>query len=427
MAWNEPGGNNKDPWGRKDNKDGPPDLEEIAKALQERLNTLFGRGSGNEGNHGGDDGGEGGEPSRPHRPSGGDGIPAVLIAGLLVAALVIWSAFGIYTVQPAEQGIVMRFGKYIKTTEQGLNWYFPAPVGKVIKVNVDEVRALRHQALMLTKDENIVEIELVVQYKIDDAYKYLFNVRDPDSTLQQATESALREVVGMSRMDDPQRVAAEQPPVADGAEPPTDETIYDILTSGRAKAAEKVQALLQEILNRYQTGLLVHSVNMQDAQPPEAVQDAFADAIKAREDEERQKNTAEAYRNEVVQQTKGAVDRIVQEAEGYKSQVVSNAKGETNRFLSVMAAYQENPDITRRRMYLETMQSVLGNSSKVLVDIEKGNPLLMLPLEKLTQFSAPEADAKTNPARMAEESGSPTPAATIRPDRDGRQPERSGR
>lgn len=223
---------------------------------------------------------------------------------------------------------------------------------------MEQVRAVNHKALMLTQDENIVEIELVVQYRVIEAKDYLFNVRDPDSTLQQATESALREIVGTSKMD-------------------------AVLTSERTRVAADTKVLIQDIVDRYQTGLMVVGVNMQNAQPPAAVQAAFADVIKAREDEERSKNKAHAYSNEIIEKAGGIASRLREEAQAYKAQVVERAEGETKRFLSVLMEYEKAPEITRQRLYLETMESVLSNTSKVVVDIQSGNNLMVLPLDRM--------------------------------------------
>lgn len=344
MAWNEPGGNgDKDPWGHRNNEQGPPDLDEVVKKLQNKLGGLFG-GNGSSGSNG---------------SSGNNNVNGFLVTVLLGIGFVVWLLFGFYTVQPAEQGVELRFGRYINTTEQGLNWHLPYPVETVQKVNVQQIRPMQHKALMLTQDENIVEIELVVQYRVKDARDYLFNVADPDNTLHQATESALREVVGTSKMD-------------------------SVLTSGRDEVAAHSKQLIQEILDRYKTGLIVESVNMQNAQPPEAVQAAFEDVIKAREDEERHKNKAEAYANEVVQRAGGFSDQLRQQAQGYKSQVVAHAEGETRRFTSILKEYEKAPEVTRQRIYLETMEEVLGRTSKVMLDVpEKGNNLMVLPLDKL--------------------------------------------
>ncbi|HEC85299.1 MAG TPA: FtsH protease activity modulator HflK [Thioploca sp.] len=253
MAWNEPGGNGKDPWGHRKNESGPPDLDDIVQKIQDKLSDLFGGGKGKGSDHDGQGG-------------GGKGLSWSVIAFLAVILLTIWSLFGFYIVQPAEIGVVTQFGRYKGMTQDGLNWHWPYPIEQVEKVNVKEVRAVTHKALMLTKDENIVEIELVVQYLVNNAKDYLFNVREPDNTLLQATESSLREVVGTSNMN-------------------------GVLTSERTRVAVETKDLIQTIVDRYQTGLEVIQVNMQNAQPPAAVQAAFADVIKAREDEERSKKS----------------------------------------------------------------------------------------------------------------------------------------
>jgi len=342
MPWNEPGGNgSKDPWDHQKNEQGPPDLDEIVKKMKDKL--FGGRRD------------KGGDPSKPDDEEGGGG--GILGIVMILVIFAIWVFLSIYIVQPAEQGVETRFGRYSETTEAGIWWHW-YPIERVEKVNVEQVRAVTHKALMLTQDENIVEIELVVQYRIKDAGHYLFNVRDPDDTLHQATESALREVVGTSKMD-------------------------DVITSKRTQVAMDTKVLVQEILNRYEVGLDVLSVNMQDAQPPSAVQEAFADVIKAREDEERHKNKAEAYANEIVQKAGGAADKLRQEAQAYKAQVVAQAEGQAQRFLSVLKEYENAPEITRKRLYLESMESVLTHTGKIMVDIKKGNNFMVLELGNL--------------------------------------------
>ncbi len=345
MAWNEPGGNGKDPWGHRKNESGPPDLDDIVQKIQDKLSDLFGGGKGKGSDHDGQGG-------------GGKGLSWSVIAFLAVILLTIWSLFGFYIVQPAEIGVVTQFGRYKGMTQDGLNWHWPYPIEQVEKINVKEVRAVTHKALMLTKDENIVEIELVVQYLVNNAKDYLFNVREPDNTLLQATESSLREVVGTSNMN-------------------------GVLTSERTRVAVETKDLIQTIVDRYQTGLEVIQVNMQNAQPPAAVQAAFADVIKAREDEERSKNKAHAYANEIVERAKGFADKLRQEAQAYKAQVIARSEGETMRFLSILAEYERAPDITRQRLYLETMESVLSNTSKVMIDVQSGNNLMVLPLDRI--------------------------------------------
>lgn len=343
MAWNEPGKDGKDPWGRRPNQ-GPPDLDEVINQIKEKLNQLFGGKNGRT----------------PKGPSEKNDFSINRLLPFVMLGILVWAASGFYTIQPAFQGVETRFGKYTQTTSQGLNWHFPYPIEDVTKINVEELRALRHRAVMLTQDENIVEVELVVQYQVSDAKDYLFNVQNPDDTIHHATESALREVVGNSKMD-------------------------DVLTSGRDVVAQNTKVSTQEILNRYKTGLVVRSINMQNAQPPEEVQGAFADVIKAREDEERSKNKADAYRNEVVQKAGGGADKTTQEAEAYRAQVIEHALGETRRFNSVLAEYKKAPEITRQRMYLETVEYVLQHTSKIVVDTKQSNPLLVLPTDKLFQ------------------------------------------
>jgi len=343
MAWNEPGGNGKDPWGHRKKEQGPPDLDDIVQSVQDKIGGLFGGGGGS--NNGGEN-------------RDGEGLSWMAIGFIAAIILMIWSLFGFYTIQPAEFGVVTQFGRYKDTTEEGLNWHLPYPIEQVQKVNVKEVRALTHRALMLTEDENIVVIELVVQYQVKNAENYLFNVLDPDNTLHQATESALREIVGTSKMD-------------------------AVLTNERARVAAETKVLIQDIVDRYKTGLIVSSVNMQNAQPPEAVQAAFADVIKAREDEVRSKNKAQGYANEVAEKAKGVANQLLEEAQGYKAQVTKRSLGETSRFLSILKEYEKAPAITRQRLYIESLESVLSNTSKVMVDIKSGNNLMLLPLDKL--------------------------------------------
>jgi modulator of FtsH protease HflK len=366
MAWNEPGKDGKDPWGRRPNQ-GPPDLDEVVDQIKEKLNQLFGGGSGNS----------------PKEPSGRSDFSFKKMLPFIVLGIVLWGATGFYIIQPAFQGVETRFGKYTQTTSQGLNWRFPYPIEDVSKVNVEEVRAIRHKAVMLTQDENIVEVELVVQYQVSDAKDYLFNVQDPDNTLHHATESALREVVGNSKMD-------------------------DVLTSGRDVVAQNTKVSTQEILNRYKTGLMVRSINMQNAQPPEEVQGAFADVIKAREDEERSKNKADAYRNEIVQKAGGGADKTTQEAEAYRAQVIEHALGETRRFNSILTEYKKAPEITRQRMYLETVEYVLQHTGKVLVDTKQSNPLLVLPTDKLFGNELAKQPAAVAPQENTQENAQQT-------------------
>jgi len=346
MAWNEPGGSGKDPWGSQGGDQGPPDLDELARKFQQKLGGLFG----------GKGGGSGGSGS----PGGGASrIGIGLVLGALVA---VWVFSGIYIVAPAERAVVLQFGRYVKTTGPGPHWV-PRFIQTVEKVNVEQIRNIQRQSSMLTQDENIISIALAVQYRVKDAKDYLFQVRDPDLTLREATESAVREVIGKSKLD-------------------------FALTEGRSEIVARTEVLLQEILDNYVTGLQVTSVNLQDAQPPEQVQGAFDDAIKAREDEQRLKNEAEAYSNEVIPVARGKAARQLEEANAYKEQVIAQAEGEASRFEQLLAEYQKAPNVTRQRLYLETMESVLANSSKVMVDVEGGNNLMYLPLDQLMQRGA---------------------------------------
>ena len=352
MAWNEPGGSgnggsgDRDPWGNRGNQ-GPPDLDEFIKKLQAKLGGLFG---GKGGRRGGDGGGMGGNAGS---------ISLGLIAAVLLG---VWALSGIYIVEQGKQGVVLQFGAFRTITEPGPHWY-PRFIQKVEIVDVEDIRSVNlghvsDEALMLTEDENIIDVKFTVQYKVKDARDFLFNVRDPDLTLRQATESAVREIVGKNKLD-------------------------FVITEGRVTVATRVGELLQKILDGYATGITVVNLNMQDAQPPEQVQQAFDDAIKAREDKQRQINEAEAYSNDVLPKARGQAARIVQEARAYKEEVVAHAQGETERFLKILGEYRKAPKVTRERLYLDAMEDVMAGSSKVMVDVEGGNNLMYLPLDKI--------------------------------------------
>ncbi|MFZ0790792.1 MAG: FtsH protease activity modulator HflK [Chromatiaceae bacterium] len=353
MAWNEPGGGNRDPWSGKNGGDqGPPDLDEVVRKLQERLGGLFG---GKKPSGGGSSGGSGGGGFG--LPGGGFNSRAVgIVAGIL---LVVWLASGIYIVEPAERGVVLRFGKYVDTTDPGPHWHIPFPVESVVTVNVDELSTFSHQAAMLTKDENIVDVELTVQSRIQDAADFLFQDQDPSKTLRDATETVVRKTIGGSKLD-------------------------FVLTEGRGAIAITIQERVQELMDKYKTGLLVTSINMQPAKPPEQVKEAFDDAIKAREDKERSENKAEAYSNQILPQARGEGARIVADAKAYRDKVIAESEGEASRFSAVLAEYQKAPEVTRQRLYLETMEQVLGESSKVMLDVKQGgNSLLYLPIDQM--------------------------------------------
>jgi membrane protease subunit HflK len=364
MAWNEPNGNkDKDSWSKDSGQQGPPDLDEIIRNLRAKLSRLFGGGGGRIPGSGG------------NRPTLGRGGSAIGIALLVLVLVIAWLLSGIYIVRPAERGVVLRFGKYLTTAEPGPHWHIPYPIEKVELVDVAQIRSYEigyrstgrgqsgspvpSEALMLTEDENIVDVRIAVQYRIKDASNYLFNVRNADINLRQVLESALREVVGKNTMD-------------------------FVLTEGRSEIMVQTEKLAQRVLDQYNAGLLVTSVNMQDAQPPEQVQAAFADAIKAREDEQRLRNEAEAYANDILPKARGAAFRKIQEAEAYKSEVVAHSEGETARFAQVLKEYLEAPEITKERLYLETMESVMERSRKVLVDVPEGTNVFYLPLDRMT-------------------------------------------
>jgi modulator of FtsH protease HflK len=381
MAWNEPGGGgNKDPWGGKSGGDpqGPPDLDEVVRKLQERLGNLFG-GKRKSPKTPSQDQGGGSDGGFPGLPSGGiSRAVAALIAGI---AFLIWLASGIYIIQPAERGVILQFGAYDYMTEPGPHWHIPYPFENVVKVNVDEISSFTHKATMLTQDENIVELELTVQSRIQDAADYLFQDQAPEKTLRDATETEVRKTIGASKLD------------------------Y-ILTEGRGAVATTIKDRVQTLMNQYKTGLEVTSVNMQPAKPPEQVKEAFDDAIKAREDKERLENKAEAYANEIIPQARGEAARMEADAKAYRDRVIASAEGESARFLSVLSEYAKAPEVTRERLYLETMEQVLSDTSKVLLDVkEGGNSLIYLPLDQLVSKNPPaghEVKAATRPAAPTE-------------------------
>jgi membrane protease subunit HflK len=349
MAWNEPGSNGKDqdPWGgnrRPNGQDqGPPDLDEALGKLIEKFNGLFG-GSGNKGTSGSDGSGA-------SAPNG-----KIILFGAAVV-LVLWAGMGFYTVDQQERSVVLRLGKYSETVQPGLQWN-PPLIDNVTKVNVTAVRDVDLRALMLTEDENIVQVGLSVQYIVSNPKDLLFEVRDPEGTLLQATESALRHVVGGSEM-------------------------HSVLTEGRALLALDIESRLQNYLNGYQTGLEVIKVNIENTSAPSQVQDAFDDVIKAREDEQRVKNEAQAYANGIVPEARGRAQRVNEEALAYREQVVARAEGEATRFTKLLTEYQKAPEVTRERLYIVAMEDVLSNASKVMVDVKGGNNMMVLPLDQI--------------------------------------------
>jgi membrane protease subunit HflK len=362
MSWNEPGGgdNKKDPWsGRGEQNNTPPDLDEAFRQLQKKLTKLFGNDSS-----GNNSGGAGGD---------GKGLQNMTLfaAG---AAVVLWGLSGFYIVDEGNHGVETRFGQYTTLTQSGLHWHLPAPIEQVAIVNVKQQRFIEvgyrsvggeqisgsvlKEALMLTKDENYVDVRLAVQYQVKDARAFIFNVVNPAATLKQVTESAQRGVIGGSTMD-------------------------FVLTEGRSEIVTQIKKEIQDVMDNYQSGVQITSVNLQDAQPPEQVQNAFADAIKAREDEQRLINEAEAYANDVVPRARGAAARKIQEAEGYKEQVIAQAEGEASRFSQLVAEYNKAPEVTRKRLYIESMETVLSGTNTLMVDVKSNNNMLYLPLDKM--------------------------------------------
>ena len=334
MSWNG-NDNNKDPWGRE----APPEIDDVIKKAKETINSIFGGGGSSE--------------------DGSGGFSKKNFTTALVILVLGYVTFGIYQVEEAERSVVLRLGKFQEIKGPGLRWN-PPVVDSWEIVDVVRVRPHRHDALMLTKDENIVDVTVSVQYQIADPMKYVLDIRDADASLAQATESALRHVVGGSIMD-------------------------DALTTGRELIAQEVRGRLQNYLDRYSTGLEVLIVNIEDSSPPNQVQEAFDDVIKAREDEVRARNEAETYANGLVPEARGQAQRMLQDAEAYKEQVISEAQGDAARFSLLLAEYQKAPDVTRNRLYLESIQGVMSNSTKVMVDVEGGNNILYLPLDKIAQ------------------------------------------
>ncbi|MGH1370453.1 MAG: FtsH protease activity modulator HflK [Cellvibrionaceae bacterium] len=341
MAWNEPGGNDKDPWGGKRGNDGPPDLDEALKKFQDKLNGIFG-GSGGGGNQGG-------------------GLSGAAMGFIFVAVLAVYALFGFYQVNEQEQAVVLRFGVYSETKTAGLRWNSPL-IDQVTRVNVTKVRSHSAKGEMLTEDLNIVEVNLSVQYRIVDSKDFVLNVRDPERSLAQATDSALRHVIGSTEM-------------------------HEVLTEGREKIAIDVETRLQQYLESYGTGITIDKVNVQETNPPREVQAAFDDVNKAREDEERLKNEAETYSNGIIPEARGAAQRVIEEATAYREQVVAKAEGEAKRFEQLLGEYKKAPQVTRERLYLDAVQDVMANSSKVMIDVEGGNNMLYLPLDKIVSSS----------------------------------------
>lgn len=433
MAWNEPG-KGQNPWGdkNKSNGSGPPDLDEIWNRFRKR----FSSGSGDSGNSGGGNFG------------GGLGKAGI---GLIVAVVVgIWLLSGFYVVDAGERGVVLQFGAYQTSSSPGPHWHLPYPIQTVEKVDIQKVRSARDSAVMLTKDENIVDVKVTAQYRVNDAGAYLFNIRSPDQTVQETLKSAVREVVGTSRMNqviqrgaeevalekeilgessvlededtsdsDEQLQEVQGDPIEDEDEQVVErireeQSAYpEINKRSRADLPLNITKILQYNLDSYKSGLTVTAVNVQYAQPPEPVQSAFEAAIKAREEQQRLKNEARAYAQDVINTAQGEADALVNQAEGYQARVEQRAQGDASRFTQLLAEYERAPEVTRKRLYLDTMQSVLEDSTKVLLDSKKGNQLMYLPLDKILKSSGERSnndnssDSSSSSSRASEASSPP--------------------
>jgi membrane protease subunit HflK len=380
-------------WGRRPGQ-GPPDLDELWRDFNRKLNGLFGRRGGGDG-----------DAPEPRRWGGGAGL-------LLILILAVWLASGFYIVYEGQRGIVLRFGKFAETTQPGPRWHLPYPIESAEIVNLTQVRQVEvgyrnnvkskveKESLMLTDDENIVDVQFGVQYILKSPTDYLFKNRSPDDSVLQAAETAIREIVGKSSMD-------------------------FVLYEGRADVAARAHKLIQEILDRYETGISISKVTMQDAQPPQQVQTAFNDAVEAGQDRERQKNEGQTYANDVIPKARGMASRLLQEAEGYRQKVTEQAEGDGSRFRQLAVEYNKAPQVTRDRLYIEAVEHVLSNTTKVIVDQRGGGNLLYLPLDRIMQMGAarpaePPA-AKSEPAAPPEQSTSRSRDAFRSREREPRQ------
>ncbi|GHU34778.1 protease modulator HflK [Betaproteobacteria bacterium] len=380
--WGNRGGDNGGGGGRRPNQ-GPPDLEELWRDLNQRLGGMFGKKGGRRIRGVGDDNGGGGQPPAEFNPKflgGGIGL-------LLGVVVIVWLASGLYIVDASERGLVLQFGRYKESTQPGLQWRLPYPIQSHELVNISGMRVrevgyrgnernkVLKEALMLTDDLNIIDVQFAVQYILKDAVDYAFNNRDPDESVMQAAETAIREIVGKSQMD-------------------------FVLNEGREQIAVNAAELMQGILDRYGTGILISKVTMQPAQPPEQVKAAFDDVVKAGQDRDRQMNEGQAYANDVIPRAQGTAARLFQEAEGYRQRLIATAEGDASRFQQLYAEYAKAPEVTRNRLYLETMQQIYTNSTKVFIDAKGQGNLLFLPLDKLMQAAganAPYAETGTEP------------------------------
>jgi len=377
-------------WGKRGGgNEGPPDLDEMWRNFNQKLNSLFGRRRGGAPDQG--------EPPSVKQLGGGAGL-------IILVALVVWLASGFYIVVEGQRGVVLTFGKFSEVTTSGLRWRLPYPVQSHEIVDLLGRRTVEvgyrtqvktkvpKEALMLTDDENIIDIQFAVQYILKDPMDYVFNNRRTADSVLQAAETAIREIVGKSKMD-------------------------FVLYEGREQVADAAQKLMQDILDRYKTGIAISNVTVQNAQPPEQVQAAFDDAVRAKQDLERQKSEGQAYFNDVVPKASGTASRLFEEANGYRARVVANAEGEASRFRQILVEYNKAPQVTRERLYLETVQQMLASTSKILIDARAGGNLLYLPLDKIMQMSgavSPELPGSPRPAQATEPPAPPDTGARSR-------------
>ena len=372
MAWND------------NNNQTPPELDEVIKDFKNKFNTTFGGGSSSNN-------------------SGVGKAAKGSFKYVLILAVLVWLLTGIYIVDPAERGVVLRFGAFQNSTTQGPHWHIPYPVEAVYKVNVEQIRAaeigfrnvqnsysggVSSESLMLTKDENMVDVKLAVQYKIADAQSYLFNVYNPELTLSHVVQSVIRQVVGDNTMD------------------------Y-VLTTGREQVAQEVKVASQALLNEYNTGLMITAVTMQDAQPPIQVKASFDDVVKAREDEQRYINEAKAYANDIVPKARGASQRLLAEAEAYMSEVVSKSEGEAYRFNQILTEYTKAPEVTRERLYRETLEEVFSSTNKVIVD-SSSNSMMYLPIDQLINSSRTSKSTSSSSSFQQTPSGNSNDQSVLR-------------
>lgn len=387
MAWNEPGNSgdkDKDPWGNQGGKggnDGPPDLEDVVKNLQDKVTSIFG------GRKGGGGGGRG--------RAGGGGMSPSAYGLIFVVIIAIWAFSGIYIVNDGSRGVVLQFGEFHEITQPGPHWY-PRFIQSKYIVEVDKSRSVRigineEESLMLTKDENIVDVKFEVQYRVSDARNFLFNVVGPDSTIRTATESALREIVGTSDMN---------------------------YVLERNDVAESTGELIQKILDRYDTGLLVEEVNLVYSEAPEEVKPAFDDVNSAEQDRDRFIEEARKYQNQVIPIARGEAARVEQEAEAYKAEKIARAEGDANRFNQLLVEYKKAPTVTRERLYLETMEEVFTNNNKVMIDVKKGNNLLYIPVDQLNKQRQQNTDTgNSSDATSSSNVGTSTSSSSVPRDR----------